>query len=65
MRTHVELDETALQQVMALGRYPSKKAAVNSALVELVRALKRKKLLSLRGKVRWEGDLDALRRRRA
>ena len=65
MRTHVEVDETALAEVMALGRFPTKKEAINTALSELARTLKRKELLTLRGKVRWEGDLKVLRTRRA
>lgn len=61
MRTHVELDGDVLDQVMSLGHFASKKAAVNAALAELSRALMRRQLLSLRGKVAWQGDLDALR----
>jgi Arc/MetJ family transcription regulator len=61
MRTHVELDGDVLDQVMSLGNFASKKAAVNAALAELSRALMRRQLLGLRGKVAWQGDLDALR----
>ena len=61
MRTHIELDGDVLDQVMDLGQFASKKAAVNAALAELSRALKRRQLLALRGKVAWQGDLNALR----
>jgi Arc/MetJ family transcription regulator len=61
MRTHIELDGDVLDQVMDLGQFSSKKAAVNAALIELSRALMRRQLLALRGKVAWQGDLDALR----
>jgi Arc/MetJ family transcription regulator len=61
MRTHIELDTTVIDQVMDLGQFPSKKAAVNAALVELAQSLKRRQLLALRGKVAWQGNLDALR----
>ena len=64
MRTHVELDAAVMQQVMDLGHFSSKKAAINTALAELACALKRRQLLDLRGKVVWQGDLDALRGRR-
>jgi len=64
MRTHIELDDALLSQVVQLGHFPSKKAAVNAALAEYVKLLMRKQLLELRGKVRWEGDLDQLRRMR-
>lgn len=61
MRTHVELDDSLLEQVIRLGGFPTKKAAINAALAELSRALKRRQLLELRGKIRWQGDLDQLR----
>lgn len=61
MRTHVELDDTLLEQVIRLGGFPTRKAAINAALAELSRALKRRHLLELRGKIRWQGDLDQLR----
>jgi Arc/MetJ family transcription regulator len=61
MRTHIELDDATLDQVLNLGRFASKKAAVNAALTEYAKMLKRKQLLQLRGQIRWEGDLDKLR----
>ena len=50
---------------MDLGQFASKKAAVNAALAELSRSLKRRQLLALRGKVQWQGDLGALRAARS
>jgi Arc/MetJ family transcription regulator len=61
MRTHLELDDTLLDQVIKLGRFPTKKAAVNAALSEYARVLKRRELLALRGKVAWDGNLEQLR----
>lgn len=61
MKTHIEVDDELLQEVIRLGAFGTKKAAINAALVELSRALKRRQLLALRGKVRWQGDLDQLR----
>ena len=65
MRTHVELDDEVLDQVLALGGFPSKKAAVNAALVEYLHTLKRQQLLALRGQVQWQGDLVSLRQSRS
>jgi len=65
MRTHIELDDDTLDQVLRLGGFPSKKAAVNTALVEYAKMLKRKQLVALRGQVRWQGDLDQLRATRS
>jgi len=61
MRTHVELDDQLLSQVIQLGQFPTKKAAINAALLEFARTLKRRELLALRGKINWQGNLDELR----
>lgn len=65
MRTHVELDDRLIEQVLQLGQFPTKKAAIHAALEDYVKVLKRRQLLALRGKVAWEGDLEALRSSRA
>lgn len=65
MPMHIDLDESLVQEVMQLGDYATKKAAVNAALAEYVRLLKRKQLLELRGQVPWEGSLERMRERRA
>ena len=64
MYTHVEVDESTLTQVMTLGAFASKKAAINSALAEMAKTLKRRELLSQRGKLPWTGDMNALRAER-
>lgn len=61
MRTHIEIDNQLLTQVQQLGHFPTKKAAVNAALAEYAKLLKRRQLLALGGKIHWEGDLDQLR----
>lgn len=61
MRTHVDLDEQLLGQVVQLGAFPSKKAAIQAALTEFITTLKRRQLLELRGQIQWQGDLDQLR----
>jgi Arc/MetJ family transcription regulator len=65
MPMHIDLDESLVNEVMQLGAYATKKAAVNAALAEYVRMLKRRRLLELRGQVPWEGSLDRMRERRA
>jgi len=61
VKTHIELDDELLKQVFQLGGFATKKAAVNTALAEYVRLLQRRQLLDMRGKIRWEGDLDEMR----
>lgn len=61
MKTHIDLDEELLKQVITLGNFPTKKAAIQAALTEFAKTLKRRELLSLRGQISWHGDLDQLR----
>ena len=61
MKTHIELDDNLVNQIIRLGRFRTKRAAVNAALEEYAKVLKRSQLLELRGKVRWKGDLEQLR----
>ncbi len=64
LRTNIELDEKLVNEAMKLTRKTTKKEVVNYALEELVRKLKRKKMLRLKGKVEWIGDLEEMRRSR-
>ncbi len=61
MKTHIELDDELLDEVFRMGGFSTKKAAVNAALAEYAKLLKRRALLGMQGKVPWEGDLDAMR----
>ncbi len=65
MKTHLDLDESALEEVLNLGGFKSKRAAVNAALADFRDALKKRQLVELRGKIAWEGNLDELRASRA
>jgi Arc/MetJ family transcription regulator len=61
MRTRVEIDDQLLAQVMQLGQFPTKKAAIHAALEEFVKTLKCQQLRASRGKLDWQGDLDQMR----
>jgi len=63
-RTNVELDDRLVREGMRRFKCKSKRELVHLALTELLRDVKRKELLTLRGQVRWEGNLDELRRGR-
>jgi len=64
LRTNIELDEKLVKEAMKLTHKKTKKELVNFALSELVRKVKRKKLLDLEGKVEWTGDLGKMRKSR-
>lgn len=61
MKTHVDVDDRVLEEVMQMGNFSSKETAINAALVDYLRKLKRLDLLAMRANVPWVGDLDALR----
>lgn len=61
-RTNIVLDEQLVRQGLKVSGCKSKRELVDFALRELLKTAKRRELLALRGRVRWEGDLDRLRR---
>ena len=61
MRTNIVLDEDLVREAQKLTALPTKKAVVDEALRTLIRLKKQETILSLRGKIRWQGDLNASR----
>lgn len=61
MRTNIEIDDDVLREVRRLTGARTKREAVDLALRELVARYQRLEILKLRGKVRWEGDLETSR----
>lgn len=62
VRTNIVIDEGLVSEVKSLTSLKTKKAVVDLALQELLKQLRRKKLLTLRGKGLWTGDLARSRR---
>ena len=62
MRTNVVLDDELIARAVESGGYRTKKSAIEAGLRLLVQVNAQQGLLRLRGKVRWEGDLDEMRR---
>jgi Arc/MetJ family transcription regulator len=63
MRTNIEIDDRLLADAMAASGKKTKKDTVHEALELLVRIRSGQTALrALRGKIDWEGDLDAMRR---
>jgi Arc/MetJ family transcription regulator len=63
MRTTLNIDDDALQAAMKFAQGRTKTEVINEALRRFVRAKRRRQLLQLQGKIEWEGDIDALRKR--
>ena len=61
MRTSVVIDDELVRAAMKASGLGTKRAAVEAGLRLLSQIEGQKRVLRLRGKVHWEGDLDALR----
>ncbi len=63
-RTNIELDDRLVAKGMRVFKCKSKRELVHLALTELLKGAKRQEILKLRGQIKWEGDLQELRRSR-
>lgn len=62
MRTNIVIDEDLMQDALRLSGAKTKREAVELGLRTLVRLRQQEELRKLRGKLDWQGDLDAMRR---
>ena len=62
MRTNVVVDDQLMRRAVKSGTYRTKKSAIEAGLRLLVQMHSQKKLKLLRGAVKWEGDLEKMRR---
>ena len=61
MRTNIVIDEKLMKDALRLTGAKTKREAVELGLRTLVRLRQQEELRKLRGKLAWEGDLDAMR----
>lgn len=61
MRTNIVIDDKLMADALKASGYRTKKEAVEEALKLLVRRSKQQAIRELRGKLKWEGDLDEMR----
>jgi Arc/MetJ family transcription regulator len=61
MRTNIEIDDQLMRQAMRSSRARTKRAAVEAGLRLLVQTRAQASVRRLRGKIRWQGDLNASR----
>ena len=61
MRTNIVIDDKLMRDALRASGASTKKEAVESGLRMLVRLNKQAEIRKFRGKLRWEGDLDAMR----
>ena len=58
---HLVLDETLLREAIRVGGVTTYSGVVTKALEDLVRRSRARRILDLRGKGLWEGDLSEMR----
>ena len=63
-RTVIDIDDEVLAQALQLSGLRKKVDVVNYALRKLVEQQEIERVLDLKGKVQWEGDLEQMRKDR-
>jgi Arc/MetJ family transcription regulator len=61
MRTNIVIDDKLMRETLRLTGLKTKRDAVELGLQTLVRLNKQADIRKLRGKLDWQGDLDAMR----
>ena len=61
MRTYIVIDDKLMNAALKTSGLSTKKDVVEEALKLLVQVKKQSRLKKLRGKLKWEGNLDEMR----
>lgn len=61
MRTNIVIDDQLMSEALMVSGCKTKKEAVEEGLKLLITMKKQAKIRELRGKLVWEGDLEAMR----
>ncbi|MFC1857185.1 type II toxin-antitoxin system VapB family antitoxin [Thermodesulfobacteriota bacterium] len=61
MRTNIVIDDNLMAEAMKLSQLSTKKAVVETGLRLLIQIKKQERIKHLRGKLKWEGDLEKMR----
>ena len=64
MRTNIVIDDKLMADAMKATGLTTKKDAVEEGLKLLIQKNKQQNIRKLRGKLKWEGDLDQMRGRK-
>ncbi len=64
-RTVVDIEDKLLKKAQKLTGISKKVEIVNYAIRKLVEQIEIEKILDLKGKVKWEGDLEGMRKGRS
>ena len=61
MRTNIVIDDKLMKETLRLTGLRTKREAVELGLRTIVRLRKQEEIRKFRGKLKWLGDLDAMR----
>lgn len=61
MRTNMEMDDPLMSDALRLTGVRTKREAVEMGLRTLLRLRQQEEIRRFRGKLQWEGDLNAMR----
>jgi Arc/MetJ family transcription regulator len=61
MRTNIVIDDKLMRDALRASGLKTKREAVEQGLRTLLRLSKQAEIRQLRGKLDWQGDLDAMR----
>lgn len=61
MLTHIDIDQEKVDEIMSLKNFKTKKEAVNTAIEEYLKSIRRMEVLKWKGTDFWEGDLNEMR----
>ena len=64
MRTNIVLDDELIERAQKLTGIKTKREVVQEALCTLILLREQAEVRKLRGKLKWEGNLDAMRQSR-
>ena len=63
-RTNIVIDEDLVERALKATGIKTRRALVDFALRDLLRRESLKRILELKGEIRWEGDLKSMRQTR-
>ena len=61
MRTNIVIDDKLMMDALKASGLRTKREAVEQGLMLLVRRSQQQEVRKLRGRIKWEGDLDEMR----
>ena len=61
MRTNIVIDDNLMREALDVTGLKTKREAVELGLNTLVRLRRQAQVKNVRGKLKWEGDLDTMR----